>query len=151
MDYVVISKKRKAKYKINKAGIKVCTNKAYAGKERRWHINGQKIYSSMNPHLRAFVIKKIKEYLANAVREANLKPIEKYPIGVALALFTDIGAGNWDLDNLWIYHKCFQDVLKTEGIILEDNVQYIQDAGRITFIDTPKPNPTKLMFSIYEL
>jgi hypothetical protein len=61
-----------------------------------------------------------------------------------------IGVGNWDLDNLWIYNKCMQDVLVDTGVLAEDNVMYVTAAAAPEFYPVDNEDDRKLVFKIYK-
>jgi hypothetical protein len=54
----------------------------------------------------------------------------------------------FDADNQWLWIKTFQDTLKEKGVIPEDNVMYIPDTGRITFVPVDHIDDRKLVFVI---
>ena len=56
IEHVVISKKRRAKYKKDSSGNTVIANPRTVGKEKKWKINSQSIYSGMGHHLRSKVV-----------------------------------------------------------------------------------------------
>lgn len=117
-EYVVLSKKRKPKYKISKEGDKVIANPRSVGKERKWKINGQALYSGMNHNMRSKVIKEIKKYLYQYIRP--IPDIINYPISIELEIHNLPGVKNkhgelvrsWDLGNQeFVWMKCFEDAL----------------------------------------
>ena len=55
---------------------------------------------------------------------------------------------NWDLDNLWIYNKCFQDALKEVGVIPDDNIRYITSSAAPRFIPISREEDRKMVFII---
>jgi hypothetical protein len=60
------------------------------------------------------------------------------------------GEGNWDLDNLWIYTKCIQDLLVEEGIMPDDNIQFVSKPAAPEFFPISNEEDRKLVFKIYK-
>lgn len=117
-EHIVISKKRRPKYKINADGESVVSNTRTVGKEKKWKINGQSIYVGMNPNLRAKVMKEMKKYLYKYIRP--IPNLEDTPICIELEIHNVPGVKNkygeivrsWDLGNQeFIWLKCFEDAL----------------------------------------
>jgi hypothetical protein len=149
MEYVVLSKKRKVKYynikskipkkylnenkyKINASGIiidisteeKIISNPRSQGKPRLKKISGQDIWTGMDFFLRSKIARDVKNSFKPFL--SKLSKVEKYPVGVALDFYKNIGKGNWDIDNhSLIYRKCVFDCLKDCGVIEDDSVKYI--------------------------
>jgi len=168
--HVTLSKKRRAKYytkkskipkkyakfKFNPKGIlvdplgnPVIANPCSVGTPRLKKINGQDFYKGTDsPHIRAKVVQEIKTFLIPFVEK--LEPVTTFPVQIKLELHDMIGIGNWDLDNLWIYNKCMQDVLVQEGILPEDNVMYVTAAAAPEFYPVDTEEERKLVFKIYE-
>ena len=118
MEHIVLSKQRRAKYKKDSNGETVIANPRSVGTEKRWKINGQAIYSGMNPNMRAKVIKEMKKYLYPYLRP--IREINNYPISLELTIYQTPGVFNkqgelvksWDLGNQeFIWMKCFEDAL----------------------------------------
>ena len=141
MEHVVISKHRKAKYKLNEKGETVIANPKSAGTERRWKINGQDLYSGMHHFLRSKVIKSMKKYLYEYFRD--MPPVKNYPICIEMTIKNVSGVKDskgvlkksWDLGNQeFIWFKCFEDALC-------GNVEFIPEKqGKRTIF---KPDYTK--------
>ena len=54
----------------------------------------------------------------------------------------------WDVDNLWIWIKAFQDTIVEMGLIDDDNCATIPQTGEIEFIPVETLNERKLVFKI---
>jgi len=167
--HVVLSKRRRAKYytkkskipkkyqgmPFNKKGILVdklgnplIANPRVVGTPRLKKINGQDFYKGTDsPHIRSKVVSELKSFLKPFVK--GIEPITSYPVQIKLKLYDVVGVGNWDLDNLWIYNKCMQDVLVDEGILAEDNVMYVTAAAAPEFVPVETEEERKLVFDIY--
>lgn len=88
---------------------------------------------------------------AKGKRRKQYRPaftLESTPITVRMEIHTLPGAANWDVDNHWIYHKCFLDAMKDAGIIPDDNIRYIVAAGETRFIPVSRETDRKLLFFI---
>ncbi len=99
-------------------------------------INGQLLYNGMvNPITRAKYITKIKELIRPFL--INQQPIDPgyFPITLSAKLHVFIENGtNWDVDNLWLYGKCIQDLMVELRMIPDDNVKYISGSMGIKVI-----------------
>lgn len=169
--YVMLSRSRRAKYytkkskvipkkyaslKFNTKGILVdilgnpiIANPRSLGTPRMKKINGQDFYKGTDsPHIRSKVVSEIKSFFTPFVKKCA--KVTEYPVRIELELHDVVGVGNWDLDNLWIYNKCMQDVLVTEGILPEDNVMYITHAAAPQFFPVDDEEDRKLVFKVYK-
>lgn len=168
--HVVLSKKRRPKYYtkkskipkkyqglpfnnkgilVDKLGNPVIANPRVVGTPRLKKINGQDFYKGADsPHIRSKVVNDIKSFLKPFVKD--IEPVTSYPVQIKMQLHDIVGPGNWDLDNLWIYNKCMQDVLVDEGILAEDNVMYITAAAAPEFFPVEDEEDRKLVFNIYK-
>ena len=54
----------------------------------------------------------------------------------------------WDVDNLWIWIKSFQDTIVEMGLIDDDNCNVIPNTGEIEFIPVETLKERKLVFII---
>lgn len=129
-------------------GVKVVANSRSVGTPRFKKINGQEIYSGMPHHMRAKIVKEMKESFKKHLKD--VEPITEFPIQIEVEIHTTIEEGNWDLDNLWIYNKCFQDALADAGIIPDDNIQYITKPGAPEFIPIADEQERKLVWKLYK-
>lgn len=105
---ILLSKARRAKYKLNKKGEKVITNKAFAGKPRYKSISGQDLWTlSLNRGVKGKISSELKHFYYEYFRD--LKPITQYPIGISLMYYGKMEQKP-DLDNLNMFHlKCILD------------------------------------------
>lgn len=168
--HVVLSKKRRAKYYtkkskipkkyqglpynnkgilVDKLGNPIIANPRVVGTPRLKKVNGQDFYKGTDsPHIRSKVVNEIKSFLKPFVK--GIDPITTYPVQIKLEMHDVIGVGNWDLDNLWIYNKCMQDVLVDTGVLAEDNVMYVTAAAAPEFYPVDNEDDRKLVFKIYQ-
>lgn len=128
-------------------GKPLIANPASINKPRIKKINGQELYSgNMPPHLRSKIVSVLKEHFEHALRKCN--PLDDFPIAIEAELYTIPGAMNWDLDNQWIYHKCFQDALVSQHIIPDDNIFYITKAPAFSYHPVERLEDRKLVYRI---
>jgi hypothetical protein len=122
-------------------------NPASVNKPRIKKINGQELYSgNMPPHLRSKIVAVLKQHFEDHLRKCN--PLSDFPIAVEAELYTVPGAMNWDLDNQWIYHKCFQDALVSQNIIPDDNIFYITKAPAFSYHPVERLEDRKLIYRL---
>lgn len=84
--------------------------------------------------------KQFRPYLADLP-----KPLPT-PLIIELHLYDVPGMCKWDLDNKWIYNKCFQDLLQDEGYIANDNVSNITGSPGVLYFPVQKETERKLVF-----
>jgi hypothetical protein len=130
-------------------GDKVVANKKVVGTPKFQKINGQDFYSGFGSHhIRMKIVAGIKNFMRPFIRQ--IPPIAEYPVQFEMDLYNVIGEGNWDLDNLWIYTKCFQDLLVEEGIMPDDNIQFVTKPAAPEFFPIADESERKLVFRIYK-
>jgi hypothetical protein len=123
------------------------SNPASVNKPRIKKINGQELYSgNMPPHLRSKIVACIKESFEPYLK--GVPRIEKFPIALEAELHTIPGTMAWDLDNQWIYHKCFQDALVAQAIIPDDSIFYITKAPSFSYCPVERLEDRKLVYRI---
>jgi hypothetical protein len=127
-------------------------------KSKKIKINGQAIYSgNMNHFTRNNVVKQIHSHYKPYVSGEKLSISDNTCLKVVMEFHLPINYGDlrwnnklgkpvvvnkavptpWDLDNLWIYNKCFQDTCVEEGFIPKDDVSLIQSVeSRIIFVES---------------
>ena len=130
-------------------------------------INGQRLYTGMNHHLRALIVRRMHRYIQQWI--PNGLDIRKMaPLKIKLEVHSVINHGDirmykgdlrwrppkkdykpkWDVDNLWIWIKSFQDTIVEMGLIDDDNCDIIPNTGEIEFIPVPTIEDRKLVFII---
>ncbi len=154
------AKKRAAKYKhkmytwnkqgflVTPSGERVVANSKSAGTPRFLKINGQQLYSgNMNAMVRSKVVNEIKDFMATYVKD--IEPMS-VPIRVESDLYAPLAAKNWDLDNQWIYHKCFLDALVNAGVIPDDNVMFVTQAPAFRFFPVEHKEDRAIVYRLIE-
>ena len=166
--HVQLSKTRKAKYyrkgqKIPKKyakfkkfdlsgrllgadGNPIVANAGVVNKPRELKINGQQLYSgNMNPMMRSKVVNLIKDFFD--VYTAGLEAVA-VPVRIEAELYCPLAAKNWDLDNQWIYHKCFLDSLVKNGVLPDDNVMFVTQAPGFRYFPVDHKEERKLVYRL---
>ena len=132
---------------INDKGECVVANPRTIGKPKYITINGQALYNArMSPHIRSKIVNAVKDSFYPHLN--GTKPIKDLPVRISLKLYDTIRQANWDLDNQWLYNKCFQDLLVKTGIIPDDDIRYITKAGAPEFVPVDNEQDRKLVFTI---
>lgn len=130
-------------------GDKIITNKRTVGTPRYWTINGQKLFSGTDMHIRSKVFAEIKKYLVPYLRK--VKPIETYPIGIRMDMYETPDSWDWDVDNhSYIWIKNFSDCLEREKIIPKDNIVFIRSNGYCVYHPVKDEADRKLVFTIFK-
>jgi hypothetical protein len=120
----------------------VVKNSKSAGQPRFIGISGNDIMRMQ--HARDKIVKAIKENFRPYIADLP-KPLPT-PLLIELHLYDVPGICNWDLDNKWIYNKCFQDLLQDEGYIPNDNVRYITGSPGVLYHPVEIDDERKLVF-----
>ena len=121
-------------------------NAALANKPRYITIGGNMLYAGMKEHVRMKMIMAIKDDFRRYIQA--LDRIDVFPIHITAELHTKPNECNWDIDNLWIYVKVFQDLLIEYGIIPDDCVKYITKSTSFEFYPIAKYEDRKMIFHI---
>lgn len=111
-----------------------CANINLLEKPRYVRINGNDI---MRMHSRVWgkIVKALHEMFTNAIQaQVNKEEALKiaFPWKVSLEFRTQHGYADWDIDNPWIYEKCFNDALK-KVMGFDDSILKITNGGEKKF------------------
>jgi hypothetical protein len=110
-------------------------------------IAGNEIYARMHERKRMLIVDALKNDFKKHIQEqVDSIPDDMFPLSISMEIHTPYGFADWDLDNLWIYHKCFLDSLKDLHLVPDDNVLYITQAGQTTFF--PVRSGEMMVFNI---
>jgi hypothetical protein len=134
----------------------VIANPKSCGTPRIYIINSQDLYNqSLHPQTRRKIVTEIKDSFRPYLLRMEPVPQDYYPLRIIMEvhdLIQDPMIKNqaWDLDNRshGLYSKCFQDLLKAEGKIIDDNIKYITGAPAALFCPVEKAEDRKLVFVI---
>ena len=130
-------------------GDKVVANKKVVGTPKYQKINGQDFYSGFGSQFeRIAIVSGIKNFCRPFI--TKLPILTEFPVQFEMELHTVIGQANWDLDNLWIYTKCIQDLLVETGKMPDDNIQFVTKPAAPEFFPTKTEEERKLVFKIYK-
>lgn len=136
-------------------GERVIANPVSKGTPKYYLINGQDLYNGqVKMHMRNNVITAIKDAFRPFVK--GLPAITKFPLRIEAELHDMVRDPLnknqlWDIDNrtLGWYVKAFQDLLKSEGIIPDDNILYITQPPVPLFVPVEDTAERKLTFKFY--
>ena len=132
---------------IDSEGECVAANPRTIGKPKYITINGQALYNArMSPHIRSKIVNAVKDSFVPHIKD--IKPISNLPVRISLQFHDTIRQANWDLDNQWLYNKCFQDLIVKHGILPDDDIRYITKAGAPEFFPVDSEQERKLVFTI---
>jgi hypothetical protein len=125
----------------------VIKNPATAGKPRKVAIAGNMIWEQVHEQLRVQMTVQMKNSMRPYVQQyrEQFKKL-KYPVEVRGEIHTTPKYCNWDLSNLWIYNKVFEDLLKGERLIPDDCVKYITLPFAPKFVPIRNDDERKLVF-----
>lgn len=134
------------------SGERVVKNALTAGTPRWLTLSGNWFYASPQKHTRALAIKEVKRFFRRALSKMEIAPLsdDAYPLRVEWEFHAPVGVGNWDLDNLWFYQKCFLDTLVKMGVLRDDTIEYITAPGRPEFYPVEKEEDRKFVFRFYK-
>lgn len=122
----------------------VAKNSKTVGTPRYLGISGNTIMRQMEEHVRMKIVNQVKASFKPYLRDLP-RPLPT-PLMMHIELYAPLGYGNWDLDNLWIYHKCMQDLLQDEGYLPDDTVQFITGASGILYTPVKSEEERKMVF-----
>jgi Holliday junction resolvase RusA-like endonuclease len=127
----------------------VIKNPKAAGTPRYAYVSGNEIYARMHERIRIKIVGAVKDSFKEAIcktvkdKEDFLRHV-RFPVSIRMEIYTPYDYANWDVDNLWIYHKCFLDAMKDLGIFEDDNILFVREAGATKFFPL-SPDETPLM------
>lgn len=150
----------KLKYDYNEEGIlidirtkeKIVANAKQSGTPKLHTLSGNFIVSAGNGS--QFIRTKVSDSLHamyKAVLE-NVEPIkiEDFPLIITWEVHCSPAEWNWDLSNLFLYNKYFEDSLVVNGIIPDDSVLYISGSAAPLFFPIEDDEERKFVFRIYK-
>jgi hypothetical protein len=121
-------------------------NPSSAGKPRIKFIAGNDIYEG-GRHARQRIVEAIKD---NLTKHMPSSLGLKFPITIEAEFHVDPRFANWDIGNLWIYDKVFEDVLQDVNLIPNDNILYVTKSGGARFIPVVNNKDRKIVFILRE-
>lgn len=125
----------------------VIRNPTLVSTPRTRAIAGNDIWARVHPRLRMAMVEAIKEDF----RKHLPKKIElRFPIHIEMDVYCPPRYCDWDIGNLWVYDKVFQDLLVDEGLIPDDSVQYITKSSGPRYIPIINQCDRKMVFTLHE-
>lgn len=130
---------------LGESGVPIVANAGVVNKPRELKINGQSLYSgNMNPMVRSKVVSMIKNFFEPFTK---VEPVS-FPVRIEADLYCPIASKNWDLDNQWIYHKCFLDSLVKNGVLPDDNIMFVTQAPGFRYFPVDHKEERKLVYRL---
>lgn len=86
-------------------------------------------------------VRKIRKYMPNFL-------LTGFPLSVRMEIHTFPRYANWDLSNLWVYNKAFEDAAQEAGVLPNDNIRNITLPGAPKFIPVIREEDRMLRFII---
>lgn len=112
-------------------------------------IAGNEIYARMHERKRMLIVNNLKDDFKQHISEQlRYIPQDLFPISVSMEVHTPYGYADWDVDNLWIYHKCFLDSLRDLQLVPDDSILHVRQAGQTTFIPVLPSEIPMMIFKI---
>lgn len=129
-------------------GQKVVGNPKLAGTPRDWIINFQDIWNGgMQGAARNNMAIKLKDLLRPYIIPVVPLSTDDYPVRLEI-IIADTGFKVDASNRGVIYFKVIEDLLVTEGKIIDDSVAYINDTGRLKCVLIEDPNQRKMIIRI---
>jgi hypothetical protein len=117
---------------------------AQISKNKFKKISGQRMFVGVNFYVRDAIVKRmhdfIEKHLHGTVKMIRGKLSWKPPKEGYVC--------TWDVDNMWIWGKCFNDVLVNNNYLHDDNVYIIRAAGEVEFVPVKTLDERKIEFII---
>jgi hypothetical protein len=123
------------------------SNEASSKVPRYQAVSGNEIMR-VHERKRMKVVEALKEQFKEHLPGAGSAMFPPLPWKISMKMYSPVGKANFDVDNFWIYHKCFMDCLQDQGIIPNDSVEYIPKAGGTEFFHIPEETESKMIFII---
>lgn len=122
-------------------------NTGTAGTPRIKSIAGNDIWGSTDKHLQQAMTEAIKnDFRPHLPKSLGLR----YPVLIDCEVHTVPRFCNWDVGNLWVYDKVFEDLLQEEGLLPNDNILYITKSGGPRYIPILDDKDRKMIFTLTE-
>jgi len=133
---------------VDSSGEKVIANPRSVGKPRYEALSGNKLTSGYSsPFIRNKIATSLHEFYRPFVK--SMRSITTFPIRMEWDFYTTITTTNFDLSNFWFYLKYFEDTLAEEGIIPDDNIEFITHSASPKLIPVPRFGQRKFVFRFY--
>lgn len=134
----------------NVTGEPQIANPYTAGKPRYWVVNFQDIYNqSITQHARNMRIDKLKNILKPYIIGVEALSEQDYPLEICINLY-DVEMPV-DISNKGvIYIKVIEDLLKKEGKIIDDKIDFVNSSGGCKFVKVEDESEIKMEVKIYK-
>lgn len=125
----------------------VIKNAVSVSRPRMMSIAGNEFFPGLHERVRMKVV----EHLKSEFQRSFPASLElSFPIRIHEELYTLPKYANWDLDNMWIYTKCFQDALADAKLVPNDNIKFITQSPAPRFIPVTREADRAMVFTLEE-
>lgn len=127
----------------------VAKNAGTVGKPRYQPISGNDVWAKMHEWVRIKMVHQLSESFKKPISDKKGELITLFalaPVLVSAEIHTTPKLCDWDLSNLWVYNKVFEDTMKSEGAIPDDCVLYITKPASFRFIPITPQEKRKMVF-----
>jgi hypothetical protein len=125
----------------------VVKNEASSKVPRYQAVSGNEIMR-VHERKRMKVVDALKEQFKNYLPGVGSKLYPPTPWKISMKMYSPAGKANFDVDNFWIYHKCFMDSLEDIGVIPNDCIVYVPKGGGTEFHHVENEEDSKMIFTI---
>lgn len=139
---------------------------AQISKNKFKKISGQRMFVGVNFYVRDAIVKRMHNFIEKHLPEDL--DLGEGPFRIKMRLHVPANYGTvkmirgklswkppkegyvctWDVDNMWIWGKCFNDVLVNNNYLHDDNVYIIRAAGEVEFVPVKTLDERKIEFII---
>jgi hypothetical protein len=142
---------------------------AQISKNKFKKISGQRMFVGVNPYIRDAIVKQMHHFIESHLPEdlqlgdgpyrirmkfhapANYGTVRRIKGKLSWKPPKDGYVTTWDADNMWIWGKCFNDVLTNNNILHDDNVHTVRASGEVEycFVETLEERKIEFIISKY--
>ena len=139
---------------------------ARISKNKYKKISGQRMFVGVNHYIRDAIVKRMHAFIEKHIPK-DLK-LGEGPFRIRMKLHVPANYGtvrmikgklawkpaqegyacSWDADNMWIWGKCFNDVLVNNNYLSDDNIYVVRAAGEVEFVPVEDLEDRKIEFII---
>ena len=125
----------------------VVKNSAWVDIPRTRAIAGNDVWARAHPRIRMAMVDAIKEdFRKHLPKEIDLR----FPIQIDMDVYCPPRYCDWDIGNLWVYDKVFQDLLVDEGLLPDDSIQYVTKSSGPRYVPIVHQADRKMVFTLRE-
>ena len=139
---------------------------AQISKNKYMKISGQRMFVGVNHYIRDAIVKRMHHFIEQHIPEdlelgegpfrirmrfhapANYGTVKRIRGKISWKEPKEGYVCTWDADNMWIWGKCFNDVLVNNGHLHDDNVHIVRASGEVEFVPVDTLDERKIEFII---